>query len=495
MTLVSTGAASGQASEQELQILTGGGHDDEEDTDLENIEENGGTRLPPTTSITQTTRRRHYRHSRPLYVMEDDQVICPGATTTSNKTNSYRYHRRLSVILVTIVFTLLMGMLLGRAMLSAPNPSNHPYKAMHKVSQPAAQQHHHHHHHHHQQHQQQQQGDTTDLNMISASATPASAAGATATANTTTSTTATPLSLSSHDKNNDNHDTRVKFYMVAKTDRSGAAIKDMLLGHSYAFANNMIFGGACIDAVNWDIVRKQKLDNVQDLVLQERLPLRKKLTETLGLQDELPFDCPTDEDIKSGRATYLAHFTVRKPGFTAAWMEYLKSKTTFQYAMKDPTEPLQVVVHVRRGDVTPCSLAKTRYLPNIYYLQALDLFLPQFCPSGDRPCQITIYTERESYESHQPFIDRNYTLDYDSSIPDIWTAMVNADVLLMGMSSFSFVPAFLNRNTVIAAYQYRPYVHANAHNKIVWKDVPKDIFENALRVRDEFESKCENNLP
>eukprot|EP00977_Amphora_coffeiformis_P012574 scaffold3134_cov182-Amphora_coffeaeformis.AAC.11 len=444
-------------SEQEVQSFIGGRQEDEEGVDLENVEEEGDA------PSTQTTIR--LRHRRRLDVVKDAPGTCPTisicpTTSTTTEMNHRRHRRRIGIVLVPIVFTFFMGVLWRRATLSTHDSSS---LATNKMSQP------------------QQQGAPADSTMLSTAAT-----------TTTTAKTSTTIATPSSD---DKNDTRVKFFMVAKTDRSGAAIKDMLLASAHAFANNMIFGGACIDAVNWEDVREQKWEGIKDEVLNERLPLRKQLVETLGLQDELPFACPTEEEIKSGRSVYLAHFTVRRPGFTAAWMEHIKIKTTFQYADKDPNAPLQVVVHMRRGDVTPCSLAKTRYLPNVYYLQALDLFLPQYCSPGGRPCQIKMYTERDSYESHQPFIDRNYTMDYDSSISQIWTAMVNADVFLMGMSSFSFVPAFLNKNTVIAAFQYQPYVHANAHNIIPWKEVPQDIFENALRVRDELESTCENSKP
>lgn len=238
--------------------------------------------------------------------------------------------------------------------------------------------------------------------------------------------------------------------------------------HSHAYRTNKTYAGACVDEKKF----KKKKD---------RLKTRKELVKALGLEHELKFACPSDEDLKAGRAKILTRKQFRGALFPQEWFRHLQSKTTFPYKKKDPSKPLQVVVHVRRGDFTPCHVSD-RYLPNTYYLEALDRYVPEYCDKHEHGCNVTIYTERNSFEPVQPFVERNYTVDFDSSLSDIWSAFVNADVMIMSMSSFSFVPASLNRNTVITAY----------YDIVPWRQIHGSIWSHAMMVRRKQIKECQN---
>jgi hypothetical protein len=70
-----------------------------------------------------------------------------------------------------------------------------------------------------------------------------------------------------HDNNNNND----MLYSVARGDRSGAAIQDMLMAHAYAFHNHQTYGGAC----------SKYLPNQDSF--KRRQPLHEQLLSAIGL--------------------------------------------------------------------------------------------------------------------------------------------------------------------------------------------------------------------
>ena len=79
----------------------------------------------------------------------------------------------------------------------------------------------------------------------------------------------------------ENERPKVKLYSRARKDRGGAAVLDALLCHAYAFQENAMYGGICVDENS----NKESLPHLED---------QQSLIHTLGLQHELPFACPTD---------------------------------------------------------------------------------------------------------------------------------------------------------------------------------------------------------
>ena len=268
-------------------------------------------------------------------------------------------------------------------------------------------------------------------------------------------------------------DMKTKYYSVARTDRAGAQILDLLLLDAYAYRMKGAVGGACVDWVDFDAVPPGPT-----LEFPARLEEKKEMLKFLGLDDVLSFACPTQQDIDDGHAVIadrLEYGKTRKT-FTPSWYEHLITTTNFPYdPPRAPNTPLKVAVHIRRGDYDPCiPTLRKKYLPNEYYLRVLDGYLPTACIS--RRCDVTIYTDnvykKELLEDFDPFRARNFTIDFDSPIKDIWRAFINADVLVISKSSFSLVPALLNRNQVIVPdLNYK----VDKMNLPHWILVPEDI--------------------
>lgn len=240
---------------------------------------------------------------------------------------------------------------------------------------------------------------------------------------------------------------KIKYYCDAKTDRAGAQILDLLMMDSFIFYQGGVFGGACPNFSN------AKDQAKFDAHLDDKL----ELIRLLGLENMFKFECPTKEDLASGKAKMLRKNEYHKFGdyFTMEWVKHVRAMSTFPYAQRNDQEPLQIAVHMRRGDYSPCRAGHgQKYLPNAYYLGVLDEYLPKYCPTMDA-CNLTIYTEQRSYEDFKPFEERNYHLDFDSSLEQIWTAFINADLLILSKSSFSWVPGIMNTHHVVTPkYKY-----------------------------------------
>jgi hypothetical protein len=270
----------------------------------------------------------------------------------------------------------------------------------------------------------------------------------------------------------------IVLYSHARPDRAGAALLDRLLCHAYAFQEGAVYGGACDSSGRNNIVVNGQ---AQD-----------QLVEFWGLSHVLPWACPPppvpqqqqtdhhqdhrptgdDEDnrvihILVPREAYFEHDTTI---FTLEWQRYIhmqmivnknelslqslpsaipQSTTTSSSGTDDATNRMmattrQVAVHVRRGDVTPCTTPE-RYLSNAYYLAVLDEYLdtPGETTNIKYQWNVTIYSETKSYESWQPFVDRGYHLALDYDLVTTWQAFVTADILVLSKSSFSLVPALL----------------------------------------------------
>jgi len=247
-----------------------------------------------------------------------------------------------------------------------------------------------------------------------------------------------------------NRPPKVKLYSRGRKDRAGAAILDMLLCHAFAFQENAIYGGVCIDKSEGKLV--------------PYLEDQKSLTHALGLQEELPYACPTD---RSGIIMrHEDYFNQDTEILTSTWISYIRSKRRKRIIIQSTDRPaiLQVAIHVRRGDVTPCTEPE-RYLPNSYYLSVVDKYIVPL--SLGRPINITIYSESASYEGWDPFLMRGYNLMLGSNVTRVWEALIAADVLVISRSSFSLVPALFNENIVL----YTPFWHKPLGN---WTIVPND---------------------
>jgi hypothetical protein len=241
---------------------------------------------------------------------------------------------------------------------------------------------------------------------------------------------------------------RVTFYSPARRDRSGAAILDRLLCHAFSWAEGVTYGGACEENVASEGGADASTHEQQQQAL---------LVQSLGLAEELPLACPTDRSgILLKHEDYFAQDTAV---LTEDWLAHMRRSVGVglpSTSLKTVVDPWQVAVHIRRGDVTPCTEFE-RYLPNAYYLAVLDHYLPKLRDSTtQRPVQVTIYSDTENHEAWDVFVYRGYRLELGTNLTDAWYAMRTADVLVLSKSSFSLVPALWNPNTVL----YTPFWHA-----------------------------------
>jgi hypothetical protein len=274
------------------------------------------------------------------------------------------------------------------------------------------------------------------------------------------------------------------FYSYMRPDRAGAVIQDMLLAHAFAFERNMTYGGACPASPRGNEQRSTNLTASQVSALLSYL----------GLDDVLPIACPPPANeeggIRGAIDTVPPHHNQPRSGplvdrkyygrhhlrfCTSEWQRYMRAKVQrrideanrLAYAANQQQPQHQpvhrkAVLHIRRGDVTPCDPdTSERYLPNSYYLELLERYV---VPTDHH--RVIIYSERSSIEPWDDF--RNCTLRLGSGVggdhhaqwagatassalssssmqdlANIWLDMITADVLIMSKSSFSLVPALL----------------------------------------------------
>jgi hypothetical protein len=225
-------------------------------------------------------------------------------------------------------------------------------------------------------------------------------------------------------------------YSNARRDRSGSAISNMLAAHAYAFHHNMTYGGACLrlpkDATHSTIQKFEK-----------HIKQHQALIDAIGLNGLIGFlHCSTNQTaalISSKRYMEADAFW-----YTPEWLEYMHQHIDYPLLSKKKKDNsnstrLEVAVHVRRGDIQPCNRWSHRYLPNSYYQRILDEYLVD-----EDKAQVTIFSEKNSFEPLAEFSAKNYTLKLDTDLTSVWMDIMIADVVLLSCSAFSYVPALLN---------------------------------------------------
>ena len=285
----------------------------------------------------------------------------------------------------------------------------------------------------------------------------------------------------------DNNST--KYYSIAKTDRSGQQILSMMRFHAWAHSQpHAAYGGACVDAIDFkELCKDPKKLHCKDF--HSRLEDKQRLLEILGLEKELPFACPSQEDLDNGRAVLMdwkdSRYKVKKH-LSRAWTKHLISKSTASFDRYSYGETIfNVAIHLRRGDYSPCR-SKEKYLPNVYYEKVLDEYiLPRYCShTRDRVCNITIFTEERHFEPLDVFQNRtDLTIDVDSSLDQIWTTLLKADLTVISKSSFSYVPAILNPNLVLSPVDWQDWKYPPLEH---WLLAPESIRQATQDVVDKM---------
>lgn len=277
------------------------------------------------------------------------------------------------------------------------------------------------------------------------------------------------------------------FYSQLRSDRSGAAIQDMLFAHAHAFSslalnndNGMTYGGACPKSLAH--------------AMSSNTALLKSILTRLGLSDILPIACPSrwwwmwrnkrDDRIRP-RSYYVGPEHNQTDDWTPEWLHYIQSHIPFHKVATANAQrqhrPRHAVVHIRRGDVSPCSDAKAssphqrRYLANAYYKAVIQQYVPR------EEYHVILYSEEASVEPWTELLQElereNVSLRLgggESDIVDIWRDMMTADILILSKSSFSFVPATLN-----------------AHGTIVYTDFWHPPLAHWTRVNDQLQGQID----
>jgi hypothetical protein len=307
------------------------------------------------------------------------------------------------------------------------------------------------------------------------------------------------------------------FYSHTRQDRSGAAILDMLMAHAFSWTLGRQYGGVCLPLVQGGTVSRHAPDH-------------RRMIEVLGLQEELPYPLvpPSCEQLWNDTTTsshimVLSRRTYMKwkdtAIFTPEWTKYIQqqrhkvlssssssvipklepSTTTQPQPLQPPPQQPQerIIVHIRRGDVTPCMHDFQRYVPNSHYLRLIQRYATTATTTNNnnssrRRVAVTIYSESRSFEPWNAFENMsNHTdtsvtfcdLKLDDDMALVWSDMLGYydplvvhRTLILSLSGFSLVPALLvNASTTTVVYTscwHKPLPH--------WTVVESSITRRAM---------------
>lgn len=126
-----------------------------------------------------------------------------------------------------------------------------------------------------------------------------------------------------------------------------------------------------------------------------------------------------------------------------------KIRAYYQTGNHPETEPIDVAIHIRRGDVRKDN--KLRYTDNAIYKKIIATL--------SKSNKITVFSEG-TYNDFQDLglPETNFRLDTD--IRTTFHSLVKAKVLICSKSSFSYAAALLNENTIY----YEDFWHAKLDN-------------------------------
>jgi len=186
--------------------------------------------------------------------------------------------------------------------------------------------------------------------------------------------------------------------------------------------------------------------------------------------------------------------------FSPGYLDHLRSTST-PFANVDIPRAPRITVHIRRGDVTPCSKNYFRYLPNQHYLTLIDLYTEKLTQEMNdtgvdytsKEIEVLIFSESESFESFDIFRKRGFTVVLDGSVQNVWKSIVfNSDVVILSLSSFSIVPSIFslalspNPTTVV----YTPFWHDPLSQFENVGDLYPDLLESTAAELERMKSMC-----
>jgi hypothetical protein len=114
---------------------------------------------------------------------------------------------------------------------------------------------------------------------------------------------------------------------------------------------------------------------------------------------------------------------------------------------------LTIGVHIRRGDITGAT-GRRRFTSNAAILGRIEA-VRRACDKIGRGSRAVIYSQGQP-EDFRTFVEHGLELQLDAPPLQSLNAMVQADILLMAKSSFSYVAGLLSAGMVI----YEPFWHS-----------------------------------
>jgi hypothetical protein len=278
-------------------------------------------------------------------------------------------------------------------------------------------------------------------------------------------------------------------YTIARKDRSGAFIKDMICAHVYALRKNYTYAGACNHKPQKRPIRLYQLSALN-------------LLKFIGLEYELPFYgpsvvCPSALVLDGISNTTIL---VRQEAYDGpdracsrgleAWRHQMANTLASSAAYKEQPKKGGAVLHIRRGDISPCSSmpwVSQRYLSNRYYQQLIDDYIP---PN----MTVTIYSETSSFEPWDSWTmpaenvttNRTFEIRLDTPLNQVWQHIMTADIYILSRdSAFSYVPAILNMNASQVIFTPSTYFRPLP----AWTVVPNETLEMARQDLERIQSQ------
>lgn len=170
-----------------------------------------------------------------------------------------------------------------------------------------------------------------------------------------------------------------------------------------------------------------------------------------------------------------------------ATFELLRDELRTQYALTPKpvvsfgSGRLQVAIHIRRGDVTPQSKYWRRFIPCSVYEQIIR----QLSGASERPPAFHVFSEadpgaaRHGLEELESLPGVTLHLNGDAFLA--FHYLVSSDVLVLGVSSFSFVAGLYHRGLVLNFPGHNPHLPS-------WVKIDRHGQFNAGEVRRRLES-------
>ena len=117
-------------------------------------------------------------------------------------------------------------------------------------------------------------------------------------------------------------------------------------------------------------------------------------------------------------------------------------KNLFSLRKKDKQNNIKISIHIRRGDVIQSFT--DRWLPDEYYLNIIKDLEVKYNGNFD----LTIYTQRNNFNPDS-FVKYKIIYDDESLDYEVWSDLINSDILVIGKSAYSYSAGMLCDGVVV----------------------------------------------